>query len=138
MIQSANDLATASGFATTAKFQVENAATADLPASDIVIMDKVLCCYSDWQPLLKNAMSTSRKMIGFIVPRDEGIAKPAFHLGVRIMNYFARRKGNIMFYLHPLDQVDKTLRDSGFSPKKKQASRFWIVFLYTRTGNTQP
>ncbi len=132
MIQSATQLALLNGFGATAKFQVGNAATAELPPSDIVIMDKVLCCYSDWQPLLKNAIATSRTMIGFIVPRDEGIAKPAFRVGVRIVNYFARRKGKILFYLHPLDRIDKTLRSSGFTLKKKQGSRLWLVFLYTR------
>ena len=132
MIDSANNLAASSGFADRAKFQVGNAATAEIPVSDIVVMDKVLCCYSDWAPLLKNGISASRAMVGFVVPRDDGIAKLPFRLGVRIVNYFQRRGGNIMFYLHPLKQVDRTLRDSGFMYRRKQASRFWLVFLYSR------
>jgi SAM-dependent methyltransferase len=137
MVDSAVDLAAASGFADRAKFQVGNAATAELPVSDIVIMDKVLCCYSDWAPLLKNAIGASRAMVGFIVPRDDGIAKFPFRLGVRIVNYFQRRGGKIMFYLHPLKHVDRTLRDSGFTYRRKQASRFWLVFLYSRVQSSK-
>lgn len=132
MIDSATKLATANGFREKAKFQVGNAATAKLPTSDIVIMDKVLCCYSDWKPLLTNAIDASRTMVGFIVPRDEGIAKIPFRLGVRIINYFSRRRGNILFYLHPLELVDKTLRDLGLTHRRKQASRLWLVYLYSR------
>lgn len=132
MIDSATKLAIANGFANRANFQVGNAATADIPASDIVIMDKVLCCYPDWEPLLKNAVGASRKMVGFIVPRDEGMAKIPFRLGVRVVNYFSRRRGNISFYLHPLNLVDKTIRESGFTLRHKQASRLWLVFLYSK------
>jgi SAM-dependent methyltransferase len=138
MIDSATKLATADGLADRAKFQVGNAAAAELPSSDIVIMDKVLCCYSDWKPLLTNAISASRTTIGFIVPRDQGVAKVPFRLGVRIVNYFSKRKGNILFYLHPLALVDRTLRDSGFTLRKKQASRFWLVFLYSHIRTNKP
>ena len=132
MINTATELARAEGFETKTKFQIGNAATAELPPSDIVIMDKVLCCYSDWQPLLKNAISASQEMIGFIVPRDVGIAKLCFRVGVRTINYFAERKGNALFYLHPLGEVDSTLQESGFTLRKKQTKRFWLAFLYSR------
>jgi SAM-dependent methyltransferase len=136
MIESAKSLATENGFGDKAKFQLGNAATAEVPSSDIVIMDKVLCCFSDWRLLLDNAIGASRRIIGFIVPRDQGIAKIPFHIGVRIVNYFQKRKGNILFYLHPLGQVDQVLRDSGFVRQEKKPSRVWLVFLYARDQPT--
>ena len=132
MIESANGLASAKGIDSRAKFQVGNAAEMEVPSVDLVVMDKVLCCYYEWQPLLKNTISASRDMIGLVVPRDTGVAKWPFRLGVRLVNYFQRRGGKLLFYLHPLDQVDRTLRESGFNLLKKQSSRFWLVFLYSR------
>jgi magnesium-protoporphyrin O-methyltransferase len=132
MIVAATELAQASGFESRAKFQEGNAATAELPRSDIVVMDKVLCCYSEWRPLLKNAMEAGKVMIGFTVPRDEGITKLPFRIALRIANYFQKRRGGVLFYLHPLGTVDKTVRDSGFKRLRKQGSRFWLVFLYSR------
>jgi magnesium-protoporphyrin O-methyltransferase len=132
MVEAATQLALASGFESRAKFQEANAATTELPRSDIVVMDKVLCCYSEWKPLLKNAIEAGRDMVGFIVPRDEGITKLPFRLALRIANYFQRRRGGVLFYLHPLGTVDKTLRESGFNLRRKQGSRFWLVFLYSR------
>jgi SAM-dependent methyltransferase len=132
MIDAATELARATGFESRAKFQEGNAATTELPRSDIVVLDKVLCCYSDWRPLLDNATAASRAMVGFIVPRDEGITKLPFRIALKIGNYFQRRRGGVLFYLHPLGTIDKTLRDSGFKRQRKQGSRFWLVFLYSR------
>jgi SAM-dependent methyltransferase len=132
MIETATELARVNGFDTRAKFQEGNAATADLPRSDIVVMDKVLCCYSDWRPLLTNAIGASNVMIGFIVPRDEGITKIPFRLALKIANYFQRRRGGVLFYMHPLGTIEATFRESGFRLRRKQGSRFWMVFLYSR------
>lgn len=132
MIDAASELARANSFESRAKFQEGNAATMELPRSDIVLMDKVLCCYSEWRLLLKNAMEASNVMIGFTVPRDEGITKLPFRLALRVANYFQKRRGGVLFYLHPLGTIDKTLRASGFNRRRKQGSRFWLVFLYSR------
>jgi magnesium-protoporphyrin O-methyltransferase len=132
MVDAATQLARATGFESKAKFQEGNAATAELPRSDIVVMDKVLCCYSEWRPLLKNAMEASNVLIGFAVPRDEGIAKLPFRLALKIANYFQKRRGGVLFYLHPLGTIDKALRESGFKSHRKQGSRFWLVFLYSK------
>lgn len=136
MISVATKLSVENGFESQAKFIVGNAAIEKLPTSDIVIMDKVLCCYSDWRPLLNNAITAGRTMIGFIVPRDDGIAKWPILLGVRVMNFFERRRGNILFYLHPLHLLDRSLRDAGFTKRKRRGSRFWLVFLYSRAQQT--
>jgi SAM-dependent methyltransferase len=132
MISAAVELAQANGLETRAKFQLGNGASSELPGSDVVVMDKVLCCYSEWRPLLKNAIDASRAMVGFTVPRDEGITKLPFRLALKIANYFQRRKGGVLFYLHPLGTIDKILRESGFNFRRKQGSRFWLVFLYSR------
>ncbi len=135
MIKVASELAVTNLFEGRAKFQLGNAATAELPSSDIVVMDKVLCCYSELAPLLKNAMGASRAMLGFVVPQDDGIAKWPLRLGVWVANLFLKRGGGVPFYLHSLDLVDRTLRDSGFTRLRKRASRFWLVFLYSRNRN---
>jgi magnesium-protoporphyrin O-methyltransferase len=133
MVIAATQLARSAGFESKAKFQEGNAATTELPRSDIVVMDKVLCCYSEWKPLLKNAIQAGRAMIGFTVPRDEGITKLPFRLALRVANYFQKRRGGVLFYLHPLGTIDKALRESGFNRIRKQGSRFWLVFLYSRS-----
>ncbi len=132
MIKTAGQLALANGFVAKAKFQLGNAATMDLPPSDIVVMDKVICCYPEYGPLLRNAVGTGGGTVGFVVPRDAGLMIGPLRLGVLIMNFFQRRRNQTQFYLHPLSAVDRLLRESGFERKHKAGARFWLVFLYAK------
>ena len=75
MIKVATELSRTNGFEDRAKFEQGNAATASLPPSDIVIMDKVICCYSDIDSLLKNSTGATRSLVGFVAPRGEGVVK---------------------------------------------------------------
>jgi 2-polyprenyl-3-methyl-5-hydroxy-6-metoxy-1,4-benzoquinol methylase len=47
MVELARTLAAEAGFSQKASFERGDGAMADLPSSDIVILDKVLCCYPD-------------------------------------------------------------------------------------------
>ncbi len=110
------------------------ASTRHLP-SDIVVMDKVLCCYPDADALLKTASASSTGLLGFVIPRDEGLMKPAMRIGIGLINLVERvRKTGFRLYLHPLSSLDRLLVDNGFQRSSKARSRFWLVFLYTRAG----
>ncbi len=138
MIKSAKELAATEGLQDRAEFEVENAATGELPRSDIVVMDKVVCCYPDFGPLLKNSIEASRETVGFVVPRDAGIVKVPLRVVARLTNLVAGlRKKRLPFYLHPLRSLDKLLTDGGFSRKRRVSSGMWLVFLYKRP-NVQP
>ncbi len=135
MIRTANTLAGEVGVQDRAKFEVGNAALANLPASDIIVMDKAVCCYPEVDPLLRNAASARPQAIGFVVPRDEGVWKWPLRLAARIENLVRRwrKQPPSGFYVHSLRTIDKALIDSGFIVAKKRASRIWLVFLYRRS-----
>src|SRR5215207_8370729 len=42
----------------------------DLPAADIVTLDRVVCCYPDFRGLLKAAADHSRKALALTYPRE--------------------------------------------------------------------
>ncbi len=132
MVKAATELSRANGFEDRAKFEQGNAATTSLPSSDIVIMDKVICCYSDLEALLRNSTEASRRLLGFVAPRDEGVVKWPLRFGAWIGNLVQKRRHSILFYVHSLETIDKILGDSGFVRQKKRGSRFWLVLLYKR------
>jgi SAM-dependent methyltransferase len=134
-IHEANEFAKESGLQDQARFEVANAASTRQPPSDVVVMDKVLCCYPDADALLKTASDSSRELLGFVVPRDEGLMRPAMKLGAAMINLVERvRKTGFRLYLHPLRSIDRLLSENGFQRADKAKSRFWLVFLYKRTG----
>jgi magnesium-protoporphyrin O-methyltransferase len=138
-IHEANEFAKESDFQDRARFEVANAASTRQPASDIVIMDKVLCCYPDSDALLKTASESSRELLGFVVPRDEGLMKPAMKIGTALINLVEKlRKTGFRLYLHPLRSIDELLAETGFHQANKAKSRFWLIFLYTRNRPDVP
>ena len=138
-IHEANEFAKESGLQNRARFDVADAASTRQPASDVVVMDKVLCCYPDAEALLKTASDSSRELLGFVVPRDEGLMKPAMRIGTALINLVEKlRKTGFRLYLHPLNSIDKLLAESGFQRENKAKSRFWLVFLYKRTRPDAP
>ncbi len=133
MIRTANELATKSGLSDRVKFTLGDAASVQHPVSDAVVMDKVICCYPEDEALLKNASQSSSNILGFVVPRDEGLLKVPLRLGIGIVNLVEKlRKRKAPMYLHSLKKIDRLLKTAGFVQKRKTSSRFWLVFLYKR------
>jgi SAM-dependent methyltransferase len=138
-IQEANQFAQESGFQDRARFEVGNGVSAQPPFSDIVVMDKVICCYPDPDALLKTASESSRELFGFVVPRDQGLMKPAMRCGTALINLVERlRRSGFRMYLHPLGSINKLLVENGFQQSNKAKSRFWLVFLYKRMVTSIP
>jgi magnesium-protoporphyrin O-methyltransferase len=134
-IHEANQFAKESGLQDRVRFDVADAAATRQPASDVVVMDKVLCCYPDAEALLKTASDSSRDLLGFVVPRDEGLMKPAIRIGTALINLVERlRKTGFRLYLHPLISIDELLAANGFQRENKAKSRFWLMFLYKRNS----
>ena len=132
-IHEANEFARESGLQDRARFEVANAASTQHPASDVVVMDKVLCCYPDSNSLLKTASESSNQLLGFVVPRDEGLMKPVMRCGTGLINLFERlRRTGFRLYLHSLPSIDKFLERNGFHQANKSSSRFWLIFVYRR------
>ncbi len=120
-IQEANAFAKESGLEDRARFEVANAASADADA------------------LIKTASESSKELLGFVVPRDEGLMKPAMRIGTALINLVEKlRRSGFRLYLHPLGSIDRLLSESGFHRSEKAKSRFWLVFLYKRSGPALP
>ena len=133
MIATANRLASESGFGRNAKFLVGDAVKQDHQNSDIVILDKVVCCYPSIEGLLSKASSACQERLGLIVPRDVGFARVPVRIGVYIDNLVDRiRKNPARMYLHSLDHVDYLLRAAGLRRKIATVAGFWLVMIYER------
>jgi len=133
MIATASKLAGENGLGSKAKFLVGDAAKQDHHISDIVILDKVVCCYPSIEGLLSKTSSACQDRLGLIVPRDVGLAKVPVRIGVYVDNLIDRiRKNPVRIYLHSLDRIDDLLRRSGLRRKIETVTGFWLVLIYER------
>ncbi len=84
----------------------------DLPAADVVVLDRVVCCYPDWRALLEQATAHAQSAIVMSYPRDVWYARA----WVSTANFFMRTlRRAFRLHLHPPDAMQSLLRGRGFT-----------------------
>lgn len=114
-------------------FSVGNGAKDALERHDIVVLDKVICCYPDWQGLVGNTSGAATSVYGFVIPRSfgfgSGITKTILALG----NFMLRlRKCGFRAFVHDYKAIDQRLRELGFTRLSHSPGPIWMAAVYAR------
>jgi magnesium-protoporphyrin O-methyltransferase len=100
-----------------------------VPSAEVVTMDRVVCCYPAYRPLLEKAAEHSRGHVALVYPRDRWFVR----LFLRLENLWLRLRGNeFRAYVHSPTAIDEVLRRSGFRAAGNDDTLAWEVRLYTR------
>ena len=103
---------------------------ADLPAADVVTLDRVVCCYPDFHRLLGAAARHSQQALALTYPREAWYLRMAWPL----MNLFQRlRKDPFRVFLHPIFEMDSLLRGAGFQRVALRRLFVWEMALYQKS-----
>jgi len=125
--------AAAEGLAGKVRFEVGNGATEPLAPHDVVVMNRVICCYPLAQELIAHTSDAALQVFAFTVPRTEGVLRLYWRLGLWVENtYHALRRRQFRAYLHDVSRIDRWLRDRGLTPVKRFSRRGWLHAVYTR------
>lgn len=101
----------------------------DLPAADIVTLDRVVCCYPDFRGLLKAAAEHSKSALALTYPREAGYLRLAF----KVLNVFQNlRKDPFRVFLHPISEMDLLLKSQGFERVSLRRLFVWEMALYQK------
>jgi SAM-dependent methyltransferase len=105
------------------------AIAATLPLVDLVALDRVVCCYPDFVPLLNQAAAHSRHLLAISYPRDRWWVR----LAVRIENGWRRLQGDgFRAFIHPPASMQELLHHHGFTRSRTLVSFTWQMEVYTR------
>ena len=100
-----------------------------LPESDIVTLDRVVCCYPDFRRLLKAAAEHSRQALAFTYPREIWYLR----FGLKVINFFqGLRRDPFRVFLHPVSEMDMLLKREGFERVSLRRLFVWEMALYQR------
>jgi len=100
-----------------------------LPRTDIVALDRVVCCYPLYRPLLEKAAAHSRRWLALAYPRDRWYVR----WGLRIQNcWFRLQRMDFRAFVHPAVAMDALLRGAGFEPVSHRSSFVWQASIYAR------
>lgn len=103
----------------------------ELPQADIVTLDRVVCCYPDFQRLLKAVSGKSRKAIALTYPREIWYIRMA----ISIANFFQRvRNDPFRVFVHPVNEMETLLNGEGLRKISVRRLFIWEMALYQRVG----
>jgi SAM-dependent methyltransferase len=100
-----------------------------LPQADIVILDKVVCCYPDWQAMLDVALAKSRRVIALTYPQDRRLTRVGVRLLGRLLDWINCR---YQPYLHDPAQICAHLQAGGLHLASQTHSHGWLTEVYVR------
>jgi magnesium-protoporphyrin O-methyltransferase len=101
----------------------------EIPAADVVTLDRVICCYPNMEELVTASASRARRLYGAVFPRERRLLKVLLALG----NFTRRLRGNpFRTYVHPVRAIDATIRGHGLRPCYVHDTFVWRVLVYSR------
>ncbi len=121
------------GLADRAEFRPGNGAKDDLDQHDVVVLDKVICCYPDWLELVGNTSKAAKKIYGFVIPRSDGISGIVTRAFVDLQIFILKfRKCGFSPRVHDYDQIHDHLGGQGFSRTHLSRGPIWMTAVYSR------
>jgi magnesium-protoporphyrin O-methyltransferase len=102
-----------------------------LPDADVVILDKVVCCYPDWPALVELSLRKSRRLYALTLPRDRALTR----VGLRVMRWGLGRVGCCYQpYLHDPSLIEAHVRSRGFRAAYEARTPTWLTRVYARVA----
>ena len=100
-----------------------------IPAADIVTLDRVVCCYAQMEPLVRLSVERCRWLYGLVYPRDRWLSRAV----VATENFFRRLWRNpFRSYVHPVTIMDALIRSLGFTLRHQVRTFAWEVSVYEK------
>jgi SAM-dependent methyltransferase len=99
--------------------------------SDIVALDRVICCYSDMNALVSESVARAGRRYGLVYPRDTWWMRA----GARVLNGAMRLfRQRTTAWVHRTADVDALVRAAGFAPRLRRSTLIWQVAVYERVS----
>ena len=140
-VEEARCLASDRGVADRTSFQIGDGAKVPLPNADIVVLNRVFCCYPDIDTLLENSLSAAGTTYAFTTPPSTGLAGAIVRLQMRFANLWYRLRDNkfrgFRVFVHDVGEIDARVKAAGFRPVRRERRRVvWHLAVYVRPGTT--
>lgn len=130
-LAAAQKLAEQFGFASRMSYhRADFACDADsVPAADVVVLHRVVCCYPDMPRLVSAAAHHARRVLALSFPRDEWYMR----LYIEAQAKWLQMKGSTFRnYLHSPQAIFRVAADSGLKPMHQSFSGTWQIVIFER------
>jgi SAM-dependent methyltransferase len=98
--------------------------------ADAVVMDRVVCCYPHFRPLLERALRQSLRLFAYSYPRDRWYVR----LVVWAKNAArAALRRPFRAFVHPARAMEACVTGAGFARVSRATTLEWAVDVYVRS-----
>jgi len=116
---------------------VGDGAEINLPKADVVVLNRVFCCYRDADGLLENSISAAGSVYAFTTPPSKGLGGAYVKMQSRFWNVWYRLRDRkfqgFRVFIHDVDRIDARVQAAGFRPIRRERRRFvWHLAVYAR------
>lgn len=104
-----------------------------IASASIVALDRVICCYPDYEPLLAEAIRHAESSVALSYPKDRWWIRAANDAqnGVRRVRANAFRT-----FVHRPSDIERVLRAAAFTRAMRKETWVWRVEVYVRPGRS--
>ena len=105
------------------------AIAAAVPTVDAVVMDRVVCCYPEYRPLLEQALKRGNRLFAYSYPRDRWYVR----LVVALENLWRMVTRNpFRAVVHSTRAMEGVILANGFRRASRSGTVAWCVDVYRR------
>lgn len=101
----------------------------EIPDADVVTLDRVVCCYPDMPKLLRVSASKAGRTYGLVFPRRRWAVR-AVIAGMNVLE--ALKRTSFRGYVHDPEEIERTVKASGFERTYAAETFVWQVEVYSR------
>jgi magnesium-protoporphyrin O-methyltransferase len=99
------------------------------PAADVVVLNRVVCCYPDMPGLVGAAAEKTRRALALSFPRDTWLMRTGAHA---INTWCRLRRSNFRFFVHPPPAIVATAGERGLRLVHEHRGHLWQVAALER------
>ncbi|MFZ0790971.1 MAG: class I SAM-dependent methyltransferase [Chromatiaceae bacterium] len=97
--------------------------------ADVVVLDKVICCYPDWESLVDASLKKARRVYALTIPRDRSLTRA----GLGMMRWGLSGIGCCYQpFIHDPARIDGRVITSGFRRTEEARTAWWLTRIYVR------
>ena len=101
-----------------------------LAPANVVTLDRVVCCYPSYEPLLTQALDLARTGFAVPYPRDRWFVRA----GIWLENTMRRRSGNpFRTFVHPPSEMLRIIEGAGFTLARRERTPAWSADVFVKS-----
>ena len=114
-------------------YRLGNGAKEILEPHDVVVLDKVICCYPDWIQLVSNTAGAAGSVYGFVIPRSDGISAVFVRAFNALQGLILKlRRCGFTPFVHDFKEIDAYLARQGLRRTHLDLGPIWMTAVYAR------